>query len=92
MIDTLPFIEIGQLRTFDEAVDPSELKWHWDEQDRLVTPTHVTDWMFQYDNKLPQPMLNNVPFFVQAGVFHRLIKGTGDLTLKVLKCQTRTKT
>lgn len=86
----LPFIETGALRTFAEDVPKEELKWHWDEQDRVVTPTHDTDWMFQYDNKLPQEMANGVSFFIRAGEFHRLIKGAGSLTLNVLKCPSKT--
>ncbi len=80
-----PFTESGQLRTFDEHVDPSELKWHWDEQDRFVTVTHDTDWQFQYDNQLPQVMLKGVGFYIKAGTWHRLIKGVGPLTLEVIK-------
>lgn len=84
-MDVRPFTEARQLRTFDEHVDPLELKWHWDEQDRLVTPTYDTDWQFQYDNCLPQDMFEGVSFYIKAGTWHRLLKGTGSLTLEVIK-------
>ena len=80
-----PFTEAGQHRTFDASVDPAELKWHWDEQDRFVTANHDTDWRFQYDNQLPQAMLEGVSFYIIAGTWHRLIKGSGSLTLEVIK-------
>lgn len=80
-----PFTEVGHLRTFDAFVDPAQLKWHWDEQDRLVTATHATDWQFQYDNRLPQIMFEGISFFIAEGTWHRLIKGTGSLTLEVIK-------
>lgn len=80
-----PFTESGQLRIFDELVNPSELKWHWDEQDRFVTATHDTDWQFQFDNQLPQDMLKGLGFYIVSGTWHRLIKGTGSLTLEVIK-------
>ena len=70
---------------FDASVDPLQLKWHWDEQDRFVTAAHPTDWQFQYDNRLPQDMLEGVSFYIKAGTWHRLIKGSGSLTLEVIK-------
>ena len=81
----LPFLEVGELRTFSGAVDEHELQWHWDEQDREACATHATDWQLQLDNELPQPMPEDVWFFIPAGVWHRIIKGTGDLTVRVLK-------
>jgi hypothetical protein len=43
---------------------------------------HETDWKFQYDNNVPESLKR---LFIRKGVYHRLIKGTGDLKLKVQK-------
>lgn len=73
------------IRTFAEIIPEEELKWHWDEEDRLINPTHDTDWQFQFDDKLPMRMSSNEQIFIPKGVYHRIIKGTGDLSLKIVK-------
>ena len=85
--EELPFNEkiIGNVRerTFSENTDEMDLKWHWDEQDRIVTPLHKTDWMLQFDNELPVKLIEGEEYFIPVGLYHRVIKGTGDLQLKV---------
>ena len=61
------------------------LEWHWDEEHRVVSATHETDWGLQLDNQLPLPLILDEEVFIPAGTWHRLIKGTNDLRLKVLK-------
>jgi hypothetical protein len=73
------------IRTFTEYIPEEELKWHWDEEDRLINPTYDTDWQFQFDDKLPMRMSPNEQIFIPKGVYHRIIKGTGDLSLKIVK-------
>lgn len=70
-------------RIFDEDVDPEELKWHRDNEDRKVKALFETDWKIQLDNELPQSLTEEV--FVPKGAYHRLIKGTGDLVVVVKK-------
>lgn len=72
------------VRTFSENIDPSELVWHRDREDRVVTVMNEngTDWLVQLDNELPQPLTS---IFIPKGVYHRTIKGTGDLILKIEK-------
>lgn len=82
-----PFIEENVsnyfLRTFLADTPEEELKWHWDEEDRIISPVGETDWKFQLDNSLPQ--LIDSQIFIPKGEFHRIIKGSGDLTIKVVK-------
>ncbi len=90
VIEELPFIEEGNtqegfIRTFKSDLEADELKWHWDEQDRQVTPIHDTDWLFQFDDQRPLPLVKDVTIFIKAGTWHRLHKGTGDLRLFVIK-------
>jgi hypothetical protein len=70
-------------RIFKSDLSDEDLKWHWDEEDRIITPLYETDWMFQFDNCLPQEIVGNIE--IPKGIWHRLIKGSGDLTLKVHK-------
>jgi hypothetical protein len=88
----LPFIEEqvtvdAFIRTFDQGVDEMELKWHWDEEDRIIEPIGNTDWLFQFDNKLPEPINKNI--FIPKGIIHRVIKGSGDLKIKVHKLKSK---
>lgn len=71
------------IRTFPNDTPEHLLKWHWDEEDREVFPLNKTDWKFQFDNKLPE--LINSKLEIPKGVYHRLIKGTGDLQLLIYK-------
>jgi hypothetical protein len=89
----LPFkeelIEEFHIRTFSSELSEMELKWHFDEQDRIVVCENETDWMFQMDNQLPILIGKNTPIFIPEGEYHRIIKGTGDLTLKVKKINNK---
>ncbi len=70
------------IRTFSQDVDEHELVWHRDRENRLVEVVGQTNWMVQLDNQLPQ-VLDNV--FIPKNVYHRLIKGSGELTVKITK-------
>jgi hypothetical protein len=71
------------VRRFKESLNPEELKWHWDEEDRVIHPIHRTDWLFQLDNQLPIQINDRIA--IPKGVWHRIIKGTGDLSIIVEK-------
>jgi hypothetical protein len=85
VVKDLPFEENGDTRVFSALVDPEELQWHWDEEHRVVIAQHDTDWRLQLDNFLPMDLPKDVCTFIPAGTWHRLIKGSGDLTLTVIK-------
>jgi hypothetical protein len=71
------------LREFFQNIDPIELMWHRDDEDRLVEIVGETDWKLQLDNQLPTSM--NQPIFIPRHEWHRVIKGTGNLKLKIHK-------
>ncbi len=71
------------IREFSENIDPIELMWHRDDEDRLVEIVGNTDWQLQLDNQLPTSM--NQPIFIPRHEWHRVIKGTGNLKLKIHK-------
>lgn len=89
MVEKKPYSEelIGgyHIRNFSSNLNENELKWHWDEEDRLVICEQDTDWLFQIDNQLPIKIEKNVPIFIPNGEYHRIIKGNGNLTLLVKK-------
>ena len=70
------------IREFSRNTPTYELVWHRDKKDRLVETTHDTDWLFQLDNQLPQ-RLTKKKLFIPKETYHRLIKGTGDLVVKI---------
>lgn len=81
-------IEVGEnyvIREFDENIDPIELMWHRDNEDRVIEVLNTTDWKFQYDNQLPIPLKENVSLKIARHDWHRVIKGTGNLRLKITK-------
>ena len=88
-MEKLPFSELIKegyyFRTFDSNINEQELKWHWDNEDRIVVCEHDTDWLFQRDNELPHPIEKDTLIYITEGEYHRIIKGTGNLTLKVKK-------
>ena len=71
------------IREFSENIDPIELLWHRDDENRTVEIIGETDWKLQLDNKLPTSM--NQPIFIPKHEWHRVIKGTGTLKLKIHK-------
>jgi hypothetical protein len=91
--DQKPFIdteidENGNLiRNFPNTTEAHLLKWHTDEEDRIVYSLNTNDWLFQFDNELPIPIKPYVEIEIKRGVFHRIIKGSTDLILKIKKCQ-----
>ena len=83
-----PYIDIEVtdkyiIREFDENIDPIELMWHRDNEDRLVEIIGETDWKIQLDNQLPTSL--NESIFIKRHEWHRAIKGTGTLKLKIYK-------
>ena len=71
------------VRKFSDNVENSELVWHRDKEDRIVESVGHTDWTVQLDNQLPVPLTETI--FIPKEMYHRVIKGTGDLTVKIKK-------
>ncbi len=70
------------IRLFSQDTDSGDFMWHRDREDRVVESIGETDWMIQIDNELPK-VIDKV--FIPMGVYHRVIKGTGDLKVKLIK-------
>jgi hypothetical protein len=83
-----PYIDIEVtdkyiIREFNENIDPIELLWHRDDEHRTVEILGETDWKLQLDNQLPTSI--NEQIFIEKHMWHRVIKGTGTLKLKIHK-------
>ena len=84
----LPFKEtfVGNnqyIREFSTDVDSHELEWHIDREDRTVEVIENKDWLVQLDNNLP--ILLRESIFIPKETYHRVIKGTGNLKVKITK-------
>lgn len=71
------------IREFNQETDSGEFMWHRDYENRIIESIDDTDWMIQIDNELPKKIEGKV--FIPIGVYHRLIKGTGDLKINLTK-------
>lgn len=85
----LPFFEkqISEtdfIRRFSADLDTEDLYWHKDKEDRIISKISGEGWFYQEDNKLPVP-IDNQEIFINKNTWHRIIKGSSDLVLKVAK-------
>ena len=84
---TLPFkqtIEDGvKTRVFDKNIDDHELQWHRDERDRIVEVVKGSGWKFQMDDELPKTLKEGDRFTIPSEIYHRVIRGNGDLVIKI---------
>ena len=73
----------GNLRTFSKDVDPKELVWHQDKEDRTIVVIEGEGWAIQKDNQLPLELTEGDHIFIREGEVHRVHKGTTDLRIKI---------
>lgn len=71
------------IRTFDADADPMNLKWHRDRMNRKISIIENDGWQLQLENQLPTLLTENA--VVNAGEWHRLIKGKGKLVVKIFE-------
>ena len=72
-----------RVRTFDQDLEDRELIWHRDEDTRRVTVLNGQDWKLQLDNELPQTLIVGKRYAIPRMVYHRVIKGQGNLVVKI---------
>ena len=71
------------IRVFSQDTDSGEYMWHRDFEDRIIESIGETDWMIQIDNELPKQIKGEI--LIPMSIYHRVIKGTGDLKIKLKK-------
>ena len=88
--DVFPFQEqkLGGskvVRTFSEDVESSELIWHRDKEERIVTILEGDEWGLQLDNQMPLKLQVGKQYIIPQEEWHRVIKGRGNLVIEILK-------
>jgi len=82
-----PFEQIEKegklIRTFSPDVDSDELKWHQDLKDRKVTVIEDGGWSFQMEDSLPNKLRVAEQIQIPKFVWHRVIKGEGNLIVEI---------
>lgn len=71
------------IREFKEDVDSEELVWHRDKRTREITILEGRGWQLQLDNQLPKELQQGLLYTIPKMEYHRLIKGTGKLVVKI---------
>lgn len=71
------------IRVFKQETNSVDFMWHRDKEDRIISPIEETNWKIQLDNELPKVIEKEI--YIPKGVYHRLIKGNGDLKIKLIK-------
>jgi hypothetical protein len=82
-------LEVGEdyvIREFDQNIDPIELLWHRDNEDRMIEVLECgKGWGFQFDDGLPFDLEPNTSIFILRHDWHKVIKGTDRLLIKISK-------
>ena len=89
MVDR-PYLELqlhdgSRLRTFGLHVEEEELVWHRDERDRKIVVMEGHDWQLQMDNEEPVEIVEGYSYSINKMVYHRLIKGSDTLVLRIVE-------
>ena len=80
-----PYKDSSNIREFSKDVDPMDLVWHQDKEDREIEGLEGEGWCIQKDNMLPRSMKPGEIIFIKEGEIHRVIKGSTDLKIKINK-------
>lgn len=72
-----------RIRKFDVNVPEDELVWHRDKESRSITILEGLGWKMQIDDSLPTELIMGKEYFVTKGEYHRLIKGEGNLVVRI---------
>jgi len=80
-----PITQTSVIREFSSEVDPMELVWHQDEEDRTIEILEGEGWQLQRDNELPLALQEGDSIFIPMGQIHRVIKGNTNLKLQITK-------
>ena len=78
-----PYKDDSNIRIFSKDVDPMELVWHQDKEDREIEVLEGKGWSIQMDNELPLKLVKGDHIFIRENEIHRVLKGTTDLKIKI---------
>jgi len=80
-----PYKDQENIRTFSKDVNPMDLIWHTDKENRDITILEGEGWSFQRDNELPMELSKGDRLHIPEGQIHRIHKGITDLVIKIDK-------
>ena len=83
--NNIPISSTSVIREFSSEVDPMELVWHQDEEDRTIEILEGEGWQLQKDNELPLELKKGDRIFIPEHQIHRVIKGNTNLKIKIVK-------
>jgi hypothetical protein len=82
-----PYLELkvrnGKIRVFRDSVNEEDLIWHRDKKDRTLIVLEGFGWQLQLDNEEPKDLLEGHSYSIDKMEYHRIIKGTGDLVVRI---------
>ena len=78
-----PYQDSSNIRTFSKDVDPMELIWHMDDEDRDIEILEGKGWQMQFDDELPFELVKRDHIFIKRHRIHRIHKGTTDLKIRI---------
>lgn len=80
-------IENVFIRKFSISINPDELKWHWDKEDRTFEVISGEGWLFQQDNQLPFHLIKGNSVNINKNEYHRIINDNAksELIIKLRK-------
>jgi len=74
------------IREFTENIDPIELMYFRLDQDRAIDILEVgKSWKIQFDDQLPFDLEPEMRIFILRHMWHRVIKGDGNLKIQIQK-------
>jgi quercetin dioxygenase-like cupin family protein len=80
-----PITQTSVIREFSSEVDPMELVWHQDKEDRTIEILEGEGWQLQRDNELPLVLQKGDIIFIPEYQVHRVIKGNTNLKIQITK-------
>ena len=78
-----PYVDDANIRFFSCKTNDEEFVWHRDVNDRYITVIEGQAWQLQYNGSLPILLEEGKTYFIEAELYHRLIKGATDLTIEI---------
>tara|TARA_R110002020_G_scaffold196959_1_gene397949 strand:- start:493 stop:765 length:273 start_codon:yes stop_codon:yes gene_type:complete len=83
--DEIHILTNDNIRNFTTDVKELDLVWHQDREDRTIEVLEGEGWRFQKDNEIPVDMNVGDRIFIAEGEIHRVLKGTTDLKIKIIR-------
>jgi|TARA_B110000902_G_C14262395_1_gene570269 hypothetical protein len=78
-----PYVDDGNIRTFDIKRPANDYIWHRDKEDRTIKLIEGEGWQLQIEDCLPFLLNLNESIHIPQGVYHRLIKGYNTLKVEI---------